>query len=159
MSEALVTAVAEYVVKTTPTPAEIREKLDALEAQMRTYPQVEIIPRHYFAEGLYAREITIPKGTLLTGKIHHFQHLNIISQGDITVLTEQGPKRVTAPCTLISPPGTKRLGYAHAETVWTTVHANPEDIQDVEKLEAVLVSESHTALDQEGDVCRLLPQP
>ena len=153
----LLTDVAEYVVQTTPTPEQIRANLDALEAQMKTYPQVEIVPRHYFADGLYAREITIPKGTLLTGKIHHFQHLNIISQGEITVLTEQGPKRVKAPCTLVSPPGTKRLGYAHEETVWTTVHANPENLRDTDQLEAVLVYESHASLEQEGGLCLTSP--
>lgn len=152
----LVQDVAEYVVKTTPTPAQIRERLDALEAQMRTYPQVDIPPRHYFAKGLYAREITIPRGTLLTGKIHTTQHINIISRGDITVLTEQGPKRVTAPCTLISPPGTKRLGYAHEETVWTTIHANPDDLTDPDVLESILITPVYLV---EEAVCPSLPLP
>jgi hypothetical protein len=152
----LVEAVAEYIGRTIPTDAEIREKIDALEVKMLACPQVEIPPRHYFAKGLYAREITIPRGTLLTGKIHTTEHLNIISKGEISVLTEHGPKRVKAPCTLISPPGTKRLGFAHEETVWTTIHANPENEHDVDKLEAVLISPTYfdvPAVMQEGTPC------
>jgi len=134
----------------------LREKLDALELEMKKCPQVEIPPRHYFAQGLYAREITIPAGTLLTGKIHRTQHLNIISQGDISVLTEQGPKRVQAPCTLVSPPGTKRVGYAHSDTVWTTIHANPTEETDVEVLESLLITPVYL-LEEAG--CPSLPLP
>lgn len=152
----LVAHVAEFMVSQMPHPASIRERLDTLEAELLKLPQVEIPPRHYFAKGLYAREITIPKGTLLTGKIHTGQHINIISKGDITVLTEHGPKRVKAPCTLISPPGTKRAGYAHEETVWTTIHANPTDETDPDVLESILITPMYLV---EEAVCPSLPQP
>lgn len=123
---------------------ELRDKIDTLEKRMLEQPQVEIVPVHRFAEGLYAREITIPKGTLLTGKIHRTEHLNIISQGEISVMTEEGVKRIKAPCTLVSRPGTKRVGYAHENTVWTTIHATTET--DVEKIEQLLIANSHDEL-------------
>lgn len=148
--------VAEFMVTQMPSPANIRERLDALETELRKHPQVEITPRHYFAKGLYAREITIPAGTLLTGKIHTTQHLNIISKGDISVLTEHGPKRIQAPCALISPPGTKRAGYAHEETVWTTIHANPNDLTDPDVLESILITPVYLV---EEAACPSLPQP
>ena len=128
--------------------AGVRERIAYLEGEMRKCPQVEIPPKHYFAKGLYAREITIPKGTLLTGKIHKTEHLNIISKGDISVLTEDGPKRVQAPFTMVSRPGTKRVGYAHEETVWTTIHATTET--DLEKLEADLIATDYEAFDLLG---------
>ena len=119
-----------------PTPISDRDKVLQMEALMRESPeQIVIEPVHYFARGLYAREITIPKGTLLTGKIHLFEHINIISKGEISVLTEHGVKRIVAPATLISKPGIKRIGYAHEETVWTTIHAcNAIDAAKAEKL-------------------------
>src|SRR6266850_4178476 len=116
----------------------LRSKILELEERMRERPdQIHIEPVHYIAQGLYAREITIPKGTLLTGKIHLFEHINIISKGDISVLTEAGVKRIKAPATIISKPGIKRVGYAHEETVWTTIHACSET--DPEKAEKLLV--------------------
>jgi hypothetical protein len=129
------------------SPLELRDKIEQLEGVMLQMKeeQIEIEPKHYFAEGLYAREITIPKGTTLTGKIHKFEHLNIISKGDISVMTEAGIKRIQAPATIISQPGTKRVGYAHEDTVWTTIHATTE--RDLVKLEDILVTNSYVALD------------
>lgn len=115
----------------------MRRKIVSLETEMRKEPQVEIPPQHYLAKGLYAREITIPAGTLLTGKIHLEEHLNIISKGDISVLTDDGIKRITAPATIISKPGIKRVGYAHADTVWTTIHAC--ELTDIAEIEEALV--------------------
>lgn len=136
----------------------LREKVLSLEDKMRERAdQIHIEPVHYFADGLYAREITIPKGTLLTGKIHLFEHINIISKGDISVLTEEGVKRIKAPATLVSRPGIKRVGFAHEDTVWTTIHACDET--DPEKAEKLLVvdtfEEFHAAL--KGEECPLLP--
>ncbi len=69
----------------------LRTQVMRLEDAMRKEPdQIHIEPVHYFAHGLYAREITIPKGAVLTGKIHLFEHINVISKGDISVLTEDG---------------------------------------------------------------------
>lgn len=120
----------------------VRGKIDRLESMMKqSEGQVELGPVHYFAKGLYAREIRIPKGTLLTGKIHKHEHLNIISQGEISVLTENGPQRIKAPCTIISQPGTKRVGYAHEDTVWTTIHATDET--EVEKIDNALVVDTY----------------
>lgn len=118
----------------------VRGQIDKLEQMMRQFGGVTIEPKHHFAKGLYAREIFIPKGTLLTGKIHKSEHLNIISKGEISVLTEAGPQRIKAPFTIVSMPGTKRVGYAHEDTVWTTIHATEET--DLEKIEAELIAES-----------------
>jgi hypothetical protein len=119
---------------------------------------VTIETKHHFADGLYAREIFIPKGTLLTGKIHLFEHLNVISKGDISVMTEDGIKRITAPAMIVSKPGIKRVGFAHEDTVWTTIHACAE--KDAGKAEAMLVVDTYEqfALAAEKDKpCLLLP--
>lgn len=122
-------------------PMLIRDKINHLESEMMKAPQLEIKTTHYFSDGIYAREIFIPKGTLLTGKIHKTEHLNICSQGDISVLTEDGIKRIKAPFTMSCRPGTKRVGYAHEDTVWTTIHGTHET--DLKMLESELIAKSH----------------
>jgi hypothetical protein len=117
---------------------EMRDKLERLEAAIGAMPQLDIPVRHFFGPGVYAREVTIPAGTACTGKIHKYAHLNIISKGDISVLTEQGVRRIRAPFTMLSPAGTKRAGFAHEETVWTTIH--PTDETDLEKIEAHFIA-------------------
>lgn len=114
-----------------------RGQIDALEAHMVKMPQIDIPVRHRFAEqeGLYAREIVIPKGALMTGRVHKHQHVSVMIRGDMTVLTEQGMQRVRGYHCWVCEPGTKRVGYAHEETVWLTVHhtehMTPEGIEDV----------------------------
>lgn len=138
----------DFGVDQTATPPEVRERIEDLEVAMKqSEHQIHIEPRHYFAPGLYLREITIPKGALVVGKIHKTTHVNIVSQGEISVLTENGIERIKAPCTIISKPGTKRVGYAHEDTVWTTVHATDET--DLVKLESDLIAESHDKLEQD----------
>jgi ethanolamine utilization protein EutQ (cupin superfamily) len=108
-----------------------REKVVRAEKLMLEHGvPVEIPVTHHFANrgtkrGAYGREICIPKDTLLTGHIHKHEQLNVMLEGDISVLMDDGTvKRIDRPGTVVvSPAGTKRIAYTHAETRWLTVHA------------------------------------
>jgi hypothetical protein len=129
------------------------ETIQKFEQCLRKLPQLEIAPTHHFADGLYAREILIPAGCMLTGKIHRGEHLNFLMQGDITVWTEEGMKRLQAPAVIVSKPGTKRVGYAHEDTIWVTVHATHET--SLEALESELIVPEDPQIEQSGDkLCR-----
>lgn len=111
-----------------------REKVFAAEAIMRTMPQVELKVIHHFSKDVYARELHIPAGVILTGEIHKFKNLNILSKGRIQVLTEDGIKEVEAPFTVVSPAGTKRIARALTDCVWTTIHGTDEvDLNKIER--------------------------
>lgn len=122
------------------TPLSARDKVGMIEQEMFKHEQLELPVKHYFSHGVYARELFIPKDTLLTGKIHRYQQINILSKGDISVLTEDGVLRVQAPFTVVSPPGTKRLAYAHEDCVWTTIL--PTNETDPDKIEQLFTSDS-----------------
>jgi hypothetical protein len=109
----------------------VKSKIFAAEAYMREMPQVDIPVKNYFSQGVYAREITIPAGVCLTGEIHKFKQLNILSKGCMSVYTEDGIVKVEAPFTVVSPAGTKRIAYAHSECVWTTIHGTDETDVDI----------------------------
>jgi hypothetical protein len=127
------------------------ERVQNLEAEMRKLPETPIPVRHYFANGLYAREITIPQDVIAVGKIHKTQHINVISKGEVTMLTENGPLRVAAPYTWVVEPGKKAAAYAHSETVWTSFCVNPTDERDLEKLEeALIIKEFYVEQSMEG---------
>jgi hypothetical protein len=142
-----------YSVDTGETPFDAlpgpvsREKVLRLEEALKQLPPGDAPVTHHFSDGMYAREMLIPKGTILTGKIHRKAHLSVISKGDISVLTEHGVKRLKAPCILQSFPGIKRAGYAHEDTIWTTFHATHET--DLDKIEAEFIAPSFEALDAE----------
>lgn len=119
-----------------------REQIQRLEDEMIAREQqgdgAVLDTWHHHADGLVSRTIFIPAGSALTGAEHRFEHLNVC-HGDITVWTEEGMKRLTGYHVLPSLPHAKRVGYAHADTWWTTVHANPGNELDIEKLEDALV--------------------
>ncbi len=100
---------------------------------------------HYFAPGVYAREMWMPAGYLITGKIHLTEHLNILSQGVVSVSNKGKSITMQAPYTFVSPVGTKRAIYAHEDSTWTTIHAT--DLTDPDEIEEEIIAESFEELD------------
>ena len=96
--------------------------------------------KHSFTDGVYAREMTIPAETMVVGKIHKHRHHNFLLKGEILVATaERGVEHLKAPLMIVSEPGTQRVGYALTETVWTCIHKNGDNIEDLELLEEINV--------------------
>ncbi len=110
----------------------------------------EICPlKHSFAEGIYVREITIPAGMYIVGKIHKHSHPNFLMSGEVTVVTESGgQEKLVGPCAMISVAGTKRALYCVTDVIWVTVHANPTNTQDLKKLEAIVIADSFEAYEK-----------
>lgn len=129
---------------TTEGQAEARGKILALEAAMQAMPerQVTLELRHHFAPGLYLREMIMPKDVCLIGKIHKTEHLCILSKGEVTVVTDEGTKRLKAPAVVHSMPGVKRAIYSHEDSVWTNIHHNPDDRRDLDAIEAHYVTDT-----------------
>ena len=95
----------------------------------------------------YAREMFIPKGTLIIGKIHRHQHINIISKGKVKVFTEFGNKYLEGPCTFISEAGLKRAVYAEEDTLWTTIHLTKfVGEKNLDKMEEEVIAPSYESL-------------
>jgi len=104
--------------------------------------------KHTFTPGIYSREITLPKGVVVVGKIHRERHLNFISRGHVQVFTEDGGlEELIGPVTMVSEPGTKRTVRVIEETVWTTIHHNPDDLTDLDELEELVIAPSFAAYD------------
>jgi hypothetical protein len=105
---------------------------------------VECPVKHYFAPGIYAREITIKKGTVLTGAIHKTENLAILSCGRLQLVTESGTIEISAPHILTVKPGTKNAAYALEDSVWTNFF--PTDETDVDKLVELLTESKASEL-------------
>lgn len=114
-----------------------------LEGEILKMDQVPCPTKHYFSPGLYAREMFIPAGTVLTGATHRVAHLAVFV-GDISVWEAGKVKRLTGHHTFISEPGAKRVGYAHADTYCTGFF--PTEKTDVAELERELIEEDPAQL-------------
>tara|TARA_A100001391_G_scaffold177346_2_gene141098 strand:- start:4937 stop:5461 length:525 start_codon:yes stop_codon:yes gene_type:complete len=99
---------------------------------------------HYFSDGIYVREITIPAGMVIVGKIHKHRHPNFLIKGKVMVITEQkGEEILEGPCFMMSEGGTKRALYAVTDLVWTTIHHNPTNTQDLDKIEDIVIAKNY----------------
>lgn len=114
-----------------------------LEAALRKMPQVDCPVRNIFANGLYAREVTMPAGAVVTGVVHKTEHITILSKGRVRVI---GGEELTAPCLFISKPGTKNAVWVIEEAVWTTIHANPTNEQDMDVIVPMLTTSKNSDL-------------
>jgi hypothetical protein len=114
----------------------MRDKIIRLQDSMTDFPQVECPIRHFFAPGLYAREMTIPKGVTAVGAVHKTKHITTISKGRILMMTDDGVIEICAPYTGVSEAGIKRAAHALEETVMTCYH--PTDETDLDKLAEAL---------------------
>jgi len=99
--------------------------------------------KHTFSDGIYVREIFIPAGMFIVGKIHKHDHPNFLLSGEVTVVTEDGIEDLKGPLSIISKAGTKRALYAVTDLVWVTVHANPTNTEDLNELEKEIIAPTY----------------
>lgn len=108
-----------------------RDKILSAEQYIASLPQSDIPVDHTFASGLYCRQIIIPAGTVLTGKVHRVEDITIVPYGRISVMTEDGFKEVTGPCKFVGAPGVKKIAYAHEDTMWINIFPTMETDLDI----------------------------
>lgn len=96
---------------------------------------------HHFEEGVYGRELLLPKGTIVVSRVHKTGSINVISKGVVEIVDTNGWREVRAPATFTSPKGTHRIVIALEETVWTGVHHSTET--DEQGLFESLTSETY----------------
>ncbi len=114
---------------------DLRARVFEFEREQLKKPQVALRVVIHRAPGIHARELHIPAGMDITGRVHKYENLNILSQGEMLVTTENGIEHVKAPFTCVSPAGTKRAATTLTDCVWTTVLGTDEiDPDKVEEL-------------------------
>jgi len=114
-----------------------RKKLDikAATAAFKQMEQVSCPVTHHFADGQYVRETFMPAGTLVIGKKHRTEVINILLKGKIIVyMGEDEPIReLTAPCIFPTDAGVQKIGYIKEDVIWANCH--PTEHKDLEKIE------------------------
>lgn len=114
---------------------QMRDKVLALESFVREMPQAQgLVTTHYFADGMYARVLERPAGTLIVGKVHKREHFYIVAKGRVQVVMDDKAMIYEAPSVIVSKPGTKRAVLALEDSMCLTVHrTNKKNIRKIEK--------------------------
>ena len=95
---------------------------------------------HRFCNGVYLRQMKIPKDTAVIGKINKTAHSVILSKGVLSIKTQNSEELIVAPHTFISKVGDQRAVVAITDVVITTIHPTTET--DIDVLEQLLVCDT-----------------
>ena len=147
-------SIMETLIKSPPTEEALAEAsfMDRVEYGITQLPPVEVPLVHLFTPGLYARQMSVPAGTLITSMQHKTEHPFILLQGALDVISDTERIHYKAPCMGVTLPGTKRLAYIHEDVVWITFHANPADMTDPDQIvEDICVPFSNPLLSKDDD--------
>lgn len=135
------TALAEHNAGTLPAIDQdpglpSRDDIVRLQAAMVPLQCEQPEPGHHFAPGMYLRELLVPAGMLIVGKIHRHAHFLFVMRGRALVISEFGRMEVSTGHFSVSPAGVKRVVLALEDTHFVTVHVNREDSRDLAVIEA-----------------------
>ena len=120
-------------------------KVGALLGTLEEAPLIQCEEKHHFGPGLYIKEVTMPAGALIVGKVHKVEHMCVMLTGRMILVQEDGTRtELVAPATFVAKPG-RKVAYIIETTVFQNIYATDET--DVEKLENMFVDNSKNLLE------------
>lgn len=128
------------------TPLPSMDDIKRLQQAMLPHAVNPPDPSHFFAPGMYMRELTVPAGMLVVGKIHKHDHFLIVTKGRAIVASVFGREEVTAGHLSVSKAGVKRVVLAIEDTQFVTIHANATDTQDLDAIESAHIEHEQLAM-------------
>lgn len=113
------------------------EKLAYLTHHFLQRTQVSCPVKHIFRPGVYIRQMRIPAETLFVGRPHTYGHRVDLVEGKVLLITESLRLVKTAPDSMLTIAGQQVVFFSMSDVVGRTFHANPDEIRDTDKLEAI----------------------
>lgn len=144
----------DSVIIITPPPKKPHDSLNKIFAMQDLIGQAPAVPmpvQDHFAPHIYVREIFMPAGTFVVGKMHKTEHFNIITQGIVRLIHDDDSiTEVSAGDVFTSKLGVKKVLYIVEDTRWLTVH--PTDSVDPKILEYELIIPEESIRDSDGNL-------
>ena len=101
--------------------------------------------KQHLENGVYIREVLMPKGSLVISLIHKQNHPSFFLEGEMSILTDSGEvKKIKAPLHLNTKIGTQRVAYMHEDCKWTCVYRT--DAKTFEEAEADVYTNDYREL-------------
>lgn len=125
------------------TRQEVREMIAEVEELMKAMPeQLDIQHVSLHSGSVYAREIAMPAGAIISGKIHKHATMNFLMKGVVNVFSQDGCVQIKAPHYWVSTPGAKRIIHALEDSVWVCTHGTTET--DEAKIEEEFIAKDYS---------------
>lgn len=115
------------------------ERIAELEKLLKSLPGVEFSTFHHFADGIYIREIWVPKDSVIVGYRHRHECMNVMLSGSVLTITNGIVTKFDAPSRVKSGADTQKASIVLEDMVWMTIHPNPTNERDIDRLEEMLL--------------------
>ena len=109
--------------------------------------------KHYFAPGIYVRELHMVKGMVVVGHRHKTELVNILLKGKVALIEDGKLIYREAPFTYVSPAKHRKALYVIEDVIWQNVH--PSDETDLQKLEDIFIEKSPALIEFEKQIGQL----
>lgn len=86
--------------------------------------------QHHFSDGLYAKEMFIPKDAFAMQHKHEYSHLSILAKGRVLVKLEDDVTEYVAPACINIVAGKHHSIMAMEDSIWYCIHATEETNAD-----------------------------
>lgn len=116
-----------------------RAVIEGFALRLLQEPQVDCPVRHEFANGLYYREFSVPRGTFVIGRCHKEESFSVLLKGKARVLIDGLVHNLVAPMILPCSKGLNKIAVVEEDMVWGSFHANPTNEKDPDKIEDLLL--------------------
>jgi quercetin dioxygenase-like cupin family protein len=113
----------------------VAKQFENLKGRFDVDPQV----KHHFSDGLYAKQMHLPKGYTAYSHKHNYSHLSILATGRVIVQTDAGNQTYVAPACINIVAGQNHAITALEDVTWYCIHATDET--DETKVDQVLIGE------------------
>ena len=101
------------------------------------FPYIEPKFVHTICDGIYTRELFLPKNTLAIGEVHTSETLAILSIGTLKYFGKEGLRTLTGHKLIKSEAGVQRAVFTLTDCVFTTIHRT--DKTTLKEIEDMLV--------------------
>jgi quercetin dioxygenase-like cupin family protein len=94
---------------------------------------------HYFSDGIYAKQMSLPKGHTATSHMHVYDHLSILAQGEVEVALNGVKTLFKAPACIDIKAGIEHEINALEDSVFYCIHAISETDKQLNNIDEVLI--------------------
>lgn len=101
--------------------------------------EIDLGTVHHFSDGLYAKQMHLPKGYKALSHKHSYSHLSVLATGKVIVTTDHSQQIFSAPACINIEAGTNHEILALEDVTWFCIHATDE--KDADKVDQVLIGE------------------
>ena len=123
--------------------------LDLVDGETIVKGDTDTFPlKHTFTDGIYIRQMFMRKDSAVIGKIHKNPHVWFLLSGELAVASETSSEEYKAPCYVEAPAGSKRVIYAHEDSIWVNIYPNPTNTQDLEELEKDIIVKDYKEFEE-----------